>query len=60
MRDDAITTAREILHKLVCECGHIESEHLRIPPPPDTCHGSETCRCQEFRPVTFVVKRRRR
>lgn len=53
--DRALTTARDILDGLVCECGHVESEHLMLT---DTSHCNEKpCRCREFRPVTFVIER---
>jgi len=56
-RDAAVLTARDLLNRLVCECGHVESEHdehrRRCKPAQDDA----TCRCREFRPVRFRVER---
>ena len=55
--DFALETADTILFNAVCECGHLNSDHLY---DPDDCSGfddGEECPCREFRPVTFTVIR---
>jgi len=53
--DRAINTALEILDGMVCECGHVESEHLMLTDS-SRCNQSR-CRCKEFTPVNFHVVR---
>lgn len=53
--DRALRTAREVLAGLVCECGHVESEHQMFTES-SKC-AVKPCRCREFRAVTFTVER---
>lgn len=56
-RDKAIETAIDILHGLICECGHVEGEHLMF--TETTKCGEKRCRCHQFRPVRLRVERER-
>lgn len=62
-QDRAVITARDIIDRIVCECGHVESEHAgREGDSPRVCQGYRLrgdfrCRCVEFRPVRFTVER---
>jgi hypothetical protein len=50
--DPALVTARELVAGMVCECGHVESEHYTH----DSRECTE-CTCEIFEPVTFEVRR---
>lgn len=51
-KDKAVATAIDILEGLVCECGHINSEHFL-----DQSCSTKGCRCRTFTPVRFTVER---
>jgi hypothetical protein len=53
--DDALATARQILSGAVCECGHLEGEHV-MGEPPNEC-GFDGCACDQFSAVVFTVTR---
>jgi hypothetical protein len=55
-RDRALATARDILHKAVCECGCLETEHGVG--PARRCYG-KGCACTRFKAVRFYVVRYR-
>jgi len=52
--DAALATARELLDATVCECGHVDADHVTVRPAP--CH---VCSCPQHRPVAFTVTRDR-
>lgn len=53
--DRALRTAKKILDRVVCECGHVESEHSSHSEPHECCN--EMCDCMGFDPVKFTVER---
>lgn len=64
--DRALATAREVVTGIVCECGHVESEHGggegdRYRPCASrrdyTAKRRISCSCTTFRPVKFRVER---
>jgi hypothetical protein len=55
--DRALRTAEEVLDGLVCECGHVESEHRGASGEPNRECGVARCRCKQLRLVQFSVER---
>lgn len=51
-RDLAIETALDVLRATVCECGHLNTEHVNHEP-----RECLECLCFEFRAVNFFVTR---
>jgi hypothetical protein len=54
-RDAALRTAREILARSVCECGHMGGDH--IPASAYQLGECADCDCGRFKPVKFRVER---
>jgi hypothetical protein len=48
----ALETAQNVLHNLVCRCGHVDTEHLGKGRP---CTYEDRCDCKQFSPVKFVI-----
>lgn len=53
--DGPLETARAMLNGTVCECGHLEGEHV-MGEPPNEC-AFEGCACPQFSAVVFTVAR---
>jgi hypothetical protein len=54
-RDRALKAAREILDRVVCECGHLETDH--VPVNHKYLGECADCDCKRFAPVRFRVER---
>jgi NAD-dependent DNA ligase len=54
-RDKALKTAKGILHRTVCECGCLSTEHEAS--EDQRCLG-ESCPCLRFKAVRFFIERR--
>lgn len=57
MPDQALKTARQILRRVVCECGCTCSEHAGNEREPARLRPCCECDCERFRPVRFTVER---
>lgn len=63
MADKALATARSFLSGSICTCGHTNGEHVfehGSDGSPEVKRCRPGCTCKLYRPVEFVIRRRKR